>query len=111
MALSRRDPTGSSRREVPKKCNQLHSSTSPSQPTDADRIQLIELRICPQSHIGISPTEGIRIFYKQIMLRDGLPFAVAVPNDCTATTLEKSRRGEEVQAFVSLDAMFENWKK
>jgi hypothetical protein len=34
-----------------------------------------------------------------------------VPNECTATTLEKSRRGKEVQEFESLDAMFESWKK
>jgi len=45
------------------------------------------------------------------MLRHGLPFAVAVPNECTATTLVKSRKGEDVQAFESLDAMFESWKK
>jgi hypothetical protein len=36
---------------------------------------------------------------------------VAVPNECTVATLEKSRRGEDVQEFESLDAMFESWKK
>ena len=62
-------------------------------------------------NLGISPTEAIRIFYRQILLRRGLPFAVAVPNECTAVTLEKSRRGGEVQEFESLDAMFESWEK
>ena len=62
------------------------------------------------SNLGISPTEAIRIFYRQITLRRGLPFAVAVPNECTAATLKKSRRGEDVQEFESLDAMFESWK-
>jgi DNA-damage-inducible protein J len=61
--------------------------------------------------LGISPTEAIRIFYRQITLRRGLPFAVAVPNDRTVATLEKSRRGEDVQQFESLDAMFESWEK
>ena len=61
--------------------------------------------------LGLSPTEAIRIFYRLISLRRGLPFAVAVPNECTATTLAKSRRGEDVQEFESLDAMFENWEK
>jgi DNA-damage-inducible protein J len=61
--------------------------------------------------LGISPTEAIRIFYTQITLRHGLPFAVAVPNGCTAATLEKSRRGEEVQEFASVDAMVESWRK
>ena len=61
--------------------------------------------------LGLSPTEAIRIFYRLITLRRGLPFAVAVPNDCTAATLAKSRRGEEVQEFDSLDALFESWEK
>lgn len=61
--------------------------------------------------LGLSPTEAIRIFYRLITLRRGLPFAVAVPNERTASTLEKSRRGEEVETFESLDAMFESWEK
>ena len=59
--------------------------------------------------LGISPTEAIRIFYNQICLGNGLPFPVAIPNQCTAETLEKSRRGEEVEEFASLDAMFSTW--
>jgi len=61
--------------------------------------------------LGISPTEAIRIFYRQITLRHGLPFAVAIPNECTAYTLKKSRRGNGVQEFESLDAMFASWEK
>ena len=41
----------------------------------------------------------------------GLPFAVAVPNRCTAAALEKSRRGKDIQQFESIDAMFESWEK
>jgi DNA-damage-inducible protein J len=61
--------------------------------------------------LGLSPTEAIRIFYRLITLRRGLPFAVAVPNECTVATLERSRRGEDVQDFESLEAMFESWEK
>jgi DNA-damage-inducible protein J len=56
--------------------------------------------------LGISPTEVIRIFYNQICLGNGLPFPVAIPNQCTAETLEKSRRGEEIEEFSSLDETF-----
>ncbi len=62
-------------------------------------------------NLGLSPTEAIRIFYRLITLRRGLPFAVAMPNECTAATLKKSRRGEDVKEFDSLDAMFESWEK
>lgn len=84
------------------------------------KTAVIHARIEPQikrqaegvlHNLGISPTEAIRIFYKQITLRRGLPFAVAIPNECTAATLDKSRRGEDVQEFESMDAMFESWKK
>ena len=61
--------------------------------------------------LGISPTEAIRIFYRQISLRGGLPFDVAIPNARTSKTLAKSRKGEGVTEFDSLDEMFESWEK
>jgi len=60
---------------------------------------------------GLTPTEAIRIFYKQISLRGGLPFSVAIPNKLTASTLEKSRRGKDIQEFDSLETMFKDWEK
>ncbi len=61
--------------------------------------------------LGLSPTEAIRIFYRLITLRRGLPFAVAMPNECTAATLKKSRGGEDVEEVESLDALFASWEK
>ena len=61
--------------------------------------------------LGITPTEAIRIFYNQITLRGGLPFRVAIPNERTAATLAKSSKGQDIQEFDSLDAMFDSWEK
>lgn len=61
--------------------------------------------------LGLTPTEAIRIFYRQIALRGGLPFNVAIPNDLTTKTLVKSREGKEVREFDSLDDMFESWEE
>ena len=61
--------------------------------------------------VGISPTEAIRIFYRQITLRGGIPFAIEVPNHLAATTLEKSRNGEDIIEFDSTDDMFKSWEK
>ena len=61
--------------------------------------------------LGLTPTEAIRIFYQQISLRGGLPFPVLIPNELTDSTLKKSRRGEDIQEFESLGAMFKNWEK
>jgi DNA-damage-inducible protein J len=61
--------------------------------------------------LGLSPTEAIRMFYRQIALRGGLPFAVVIPNALTAHTLESSRQGKDVETFETLDEMFASWDK
>ena len=59
--------------------------------------------------LGLTLTEAIRIFYRQISLRGGLPFPIEIPKELTASTLEKSRRGKEIQEFESLEGMFKDW--
>jgi DNA-damage-inducible protein J len=61
--------------------------------------------------LGLSPTEAIRLFYRQICLRSGLPFPVALPNALTRQTLTKSQQGKGVTRFDSLDEMFTSWEK
>ena len=61
--------------------------------------------------LGMSPTEAIRLFYRQICLRGGLPFPVLIPNDLTKKTLDKSAKGKDVETFETLDEMFESWDK
>ena len=84
------------------------------------KTAIIHARIEPQTkqkaegvlrQLGLTPTEAIRIFYRQISLRGGLPFPVAIPNELTSSTLEKSRRGEEIQEFESIEALFKTWEK
>ena len=84
------------------------------------KTAIIHARIEPQTkqkaegvlrQLGLTPTEAIRIFYRQISLRGGLPFPVAIPNELTSSTLEKSRRGEEIEEFESVEALFKNWEK
>ena len=84
------------------------------------KTAVVHARIEPQTKqkaegvlrkLGLTPTEAIRIFYRQISLRGGLPFPVKVPNELTASTLVKSRRGEDIQEFESVEVMFKNWEK
>lgn len=60
--------------------------------------------------LGLTPTQAIRLFYHQICLRGGLPFPVRVLNAVTKPTLEKSRAGEGVEAFDTLEDRMESWK-
>ncbi len=61
--------------------------------------------------IGMTPTDAVRLLYRQIALRREFPLELRVPNKVTATTLGKSDRGEEIETFASLDEMVESWKE
>ena len=85
-----------------------------------NKTAIVHARVEPQTKkkaegvlkkLGMSPTEAIRLFYRQICLREGLPFAVRIPNALTRETLEKSARGRDIETFDSLDDMFESWEK
>ncbi|GAB4230282.1 MAG: hypothetical protein OHK0028_04600 [Deltaproteobacteria bacterium] len=46
--------------------------------------------------LGMTTTEAINLFYRQVKVHRGLPFPVRLPNAETRRTLEKSARGEDV---------------
>jgi len=80
----------------------IHARIEPETKNAAERVL---------HKLGLSPTDAIRIFYRQISLRHGLPFAVEIPNELTRLTLEKSRKGEDIERYNTLDDMFASWKK
>ena len=59
----------------------------------------------------MTPTDAVRLLYRQIALRRAFPLELRVPNRQTAATLDKSDRGEEVETFDSLDQMVESWSE
>ena len=61
--------------------------------------------------IGMTPTDAVRLLYRQIALRKEFPLELRVPNELTARTLTKSDRGEEVESFESLEQMVESWNQ
>jgi len=61
--------------------------------------------------IGMTPTEAVRLLYRQIALRKEFPLELRVPNKLTASTLSKSDRGEEIETFDSLDDMVRSWNE
>ena len=63
------------------------------------------------SRIGMTPTDAVRLLYRQIALRREFPLELRIPNKLTASTLDKSDRNEEVESFDSLDKMVESWNK
>ena len=61
--------------------------------------------------IGMTPTDAVRLLYRQIALRKEFPLELRVPNELTAHTLAKSDRGDEVESFESLEEMVESWNQ
>ena len=58
--------------------------------------------------LGLSPTEAVRAYFKQIQLRKGLPFEIRIPNETTRQTIERMHEGEEVDRFESTEKLFED---
>jgi len=59
--------------------------------------------------LGITPTEAIRLLYRQIALRKEFPLELRVPNAVTASVLTKSDKNEDVESFDSTDALYASW--
>jgi DNA-damage-inducible protein J len=56
--------------------------------------------------LGLTASEAIQLLYRQIRLRQGLPFDVRLPNELTARTLKRSRAGKGVKHFVLKKALY-----
>ena len=55
--------------------------------------------------LGLSTTQAITLFYKQVTLQQGLPFAVKIPNAETREALQNAYDGEDLTEYESLDAL------
>jgi len=59
--------------------------------------------------LGMTPTEAIRLFYRQIAIRKSFPLELRVPNKLTASVLAKSDKNEEIETFESSTALYSSW--
>lgn len=55
--------------------------------------------------LGLSPTEAIRLFYRQVSLYRGLPFPVRVPNAKTRKAMRDAVAGRQLTEWESADAL------
>ena len=55
--------------------------------------------------LGLSPAEAIRLFYRQVTLRHGLPFAVEIPNAETREAMRQALEGENLTEWSDLEAL------
>ncbi len=56
--------------------------------------------------LGLSTTQAINLFYKQVELRNGLPFEVVIPNNITRRTFSNTDTGKDLIICEDADDMF-----
>ena len=59
----------------------VHARIDPKLKKSAERVF---------SDLGLSTTEAIRLFLRQVELHEGLPFPVAVPNQATIEAMKEA---------------------
>ncbi len=81
------------------------------------KSDMIRARIKPElkqtaeaifAQLGLSTTQAITLFYKQVEIQHGLPFSVQLPNTITETTLKKTDSKKSIRAFKNASALFKD---
>jgi DNA-damage-inducible protein J len=57
-------------------------------------------------NLGLSPTQAITLFYRQVELRKGLPFDIVIPKKTTRKTFEDTDAGRGLIICENADDMF-----
>lgn len=79
------------------------------------KTEVVRARINPElkrnveallSKFGLTTTEAITLFFRQMELCNGLPFPVELLNEETQDVFEKTDRGEELVESEDADGMF-----
>ncbi len=58
--------------------------------------------------LGLNATGAINLFYRQVLLHNGLPFDVRLPNATTRKALAEAKAGKVHRGFKDVDSMFES---
>ena len=74
------------------KTQMIHARIEPKLKRSAERIF---------SEIGMSTTEAIRLFLKQVELHRGLPFSVSIPNAETVAAMKEANNPSTLKRYGS----------
>ena len=58
--------------------------------------------------LGLTPSQAVTLFYKQVEIQGGLPFDVRLPNRVTVQALEEAADRRNLEAFDSPEALFDD---
>ena len=78
--------------QLPEKTRMIHARIEPRLKKSAEHVF---------AKLGISTTEAIRLFLRQVELHKGLPFPVAIPNAETITAMREANDPAALQSYRS----------
>ena len=81
---------------IPAKTEMIRARVEPELKSQAEEVF---------SELGLSATEAITLFYAQVTLHQGLPFAVRIPNAETIEALRQARAGEGLTEHADLEGL------
>ncbi|MBF0561448.1 MAG: type II toxin-antitoxin system RelB/DinJ family antitoxin [Alphaproteobacteria bacterium] len=55
--------------------------------------------------LGLTPTEAITLFYRQVALHHDLPFPARIPNDSTQAAIRDALTGKNLTEWPDLEAL------
>jgi DNA-damage-inducible protein J len=55
--------------------------------------------------LGLSEAEAIRLFYAQVELHQGIPFAIAIPNAATLEAMEETDKPERLPSYKTFRSL------
>lgn len=61
--------------------------------------------------LGLSTTEAITLFYKQVAIKKGLPFPLKIPNSLTKKAIIQAERRKGLKSVNSIDTLFQELDK
>ncbi len=57
--------------------------------------------------LGLTSSQAIVLFYKQVEIQKGLPFAVRIPNEGTVKALKQARERVDLEDYDSIEEMLD----
>lgn len=78
------------------------------------KTEMIRVRMKPElkreaerifAALGLSPSEAVTLFYKQVALHQGLHFMVKIPNEETLEAIRQLDAGEGLTEYSSVDEL------
>lgn len=61
--------------------------------------------------LGLNHSEAINIYYRQIIIRNGIPFSLEIPNEMTLNAVEEVESGKIKKSYKDANKLFEDLLK